>query len=104
MPAQFIVRAQMLDATIKGDFDRWYQDEHLRDAHKAFGATRAYRGWSQVDPTVHYAIYEFDDLARANAIPGSTELKQLVAEFDRRWGNKVARTRDIIEVVHSIAN
>ena len=102
MTAFFMVRAQV-DAAVKKDFDRWYQDEHLPDALKAFKAQRAWRGWSEVDPNVHYAVYEFDDAARARAIPGSTALKELVAEFDRAWGDKVTRSRDIVEAQQSIA-
>jgi hypothetical protein len=99
MSACFIVRAQVVDATIKKDFDRWYQEEHLPDALKEFGAQRAWRGWSDVDPSMHYAVYEFDDAARVRALPGSAALKGLVAEFDRAWGDKVVRSRDIVEVV-----
>jgi len=102
MTAYFIVRAQVVDATVKNDFDRWYQDEHLPDALKAFKAKRAYRGWSQLDASVHYAFYEFDDVASACAIQGSDELKRLAAEFDRLWGDKVMRSRDIVEAIHSI--
>jgi hypothetical protein len=102
MTAYFIVRAQIVDAAVKNDFDRWYQDEHLLDALKAFKAKRAYRGWSQLDATVHYAFYEFDDLARACAIQGSDEFKRLAAEFDRLWGDKVTRSRDVVEAIHSI--
>jgi hypothetical protein len=104
MPAYFIVRAQVVDAAVKSDFDRWYQDEHLQDALKAFKAKRAYRGWSQVDASVHYAFYEFDDAAHAQAIQGSAELKRLVAEFDRVWGDKVTRSRDVVDVVQSIGH
>jgi hypothetical protein len=99
----FIVRAQVADAAIREAFDRWYQDEHLPDAVKAFEAQSAWRGWSEVDPSVHYAIYEFDDVARAQAIPGCDALKRLVAEFDRVWGDKVKRSRDIVSVVQRIA-
>ena len=99
MTAYLMVRAQVVDAAVKKDFDRWYQDEHLPDALKGFNARRAWRGWSTVDPTVHHAVYEFDDLARAQAIQGSDALKRLVAEFDRAWGNKVTRTRDFLDVI-----
>jgi hypothetical protein len=103
MPAYFIVRAQVVDATVKKDFDRWYQDEHLPDALKAFKAKKAWRGWSQMEPLVHYAFYEFEDLARANAIQGTDGLKRLVAEFDRVWGNKVTRSRDFVEAIQWIS-
>jgi hypothetical protein len=102
MSASFIVRAQLVDASVKEAFDRWYQDEHLPDAVKAFGARRAWRGWSEVDPSVHYAVYEFDDIARLRALPGSAALKGLVAEFDRVWGDKVVRSRDSVRVVQRI--
>jgi hypothetical protein len=102
MPAYFIVRAKVLDAAVKDDFDRWYRDEHLPDALKAFNARRAWRGWSAVDATVHHAFYEFDDLARAQAIQGSEALKRLIAEFDRVWGDKVTRSRDVVEVTQTM--
>jgi hypothetical protein len=102
MSAFFIVRAQVADAALRKDFDRWYQDEHLPDAVKAFKAQRAWRGWSEVDASVHYAFYEFDDVARVRAIPGSDTLRQLVAEFDRVWGAKVTRSRDIVEVIQRL--
>ena len=102
MTACFIVRAQVADAAVKDDFDRWYQDEHLPDALKGFNARRAWRGWSSVDPSLHYAVYEFNDLAGVRAIQGSDALKRLVAEFDRVWGDKVKRSRDTVEVVQAI--
>ena len=81
---------------------RSYQDEHLPDAVKAFGAKGAWRGWSEVDPSVHYAVYEFDTIEQVRAIPGSGELKAMVAEFDRVWGTRVTRAREIIHVPQRI--
>jgi len=102
MTAYFIVRAQVVDAAVKNDFDRWYEKEHLPDALKGFNARRAWRGWSTVDPSVHYAFYEFADMAQAQAIQGSDALKSLTAEFDRVWGDKVARSRDFVEVIQTL--
>ena len=68
MTACFVVRAKVIDETVKSAFDRWYQEEHLADAHRAFNARRAWRGWSEVDPDVHYAVYEFDDVRAAREI------------------------------------
>jgi hypothetical protein len=102
MTTRFIVRAQVVDAAVKAAFDRWYQDEHLPDALKAFNAQRAWRGWSDVDASVHYAVYEFADLAGARAIQGSDALKRLVAEFDRVWGDKVTRSRDVVEAIQAL--
>jgi hypothetical protein len=102
MSACFMVRAQVVDSAARDDFDRWYQEEHLPDALTAFGARRAWRGWSDVDPSVHYAFYEFDNLAAAQAITGSEALRALVAEFDRLWGERVTRTRDIVDNAQAI--
>jgi hypothetical protein len=51
---------------------------------------------------LHYAVYEFKDVAGARAIQGSDALKHLVAEFDRVWGDRVKRSRDIVEVIQAI--
>ena len=102
MTACFIVRAQVVDASVTEAFDTWYQDEHLPDALQAFNAQRAWRGWSEVEPDVHYAFYEFDDVAGARAIQGSAALQGLVAEFDRLWDGKVTRRRDIVESIQAI--
>lgn len=103
MTAYLIVRAQVKDSTAKDDFDRWYGDEHLPDALRAFKALSAQRGWSRLDPLVHYAYYEFPDAASAAAIQGSPEMKHLIAEFDRAWGDRVTRVRDIVELTQSLS-
>ena len=102
MSACFLVRAKLVDASDKEAFDRWYGAEHLPDAAKAFASRHAWRGWSDIDPLVHYAVYEFDSLEQARALPGSDAMKRLVAEFDRVWGAKVGRERDRMEVVQTV--
>ena len=102
MPAFFIVRAEVDNASVRDAFDRWYDSEHLPDALKAFNARRAWRGWSAVNASVHYAYYEFDSMALALAIPGSAALARLIAEFDRVWEGKVTRTRDVVEAVQCL--
>jgi len=79
MSAFFVVRAQVVDPSMKEAFDKWYQDEHLPDAMKAFGA-------------------------KARAVPGSEAIKPLIAEFDRLWGKKVLRTREVVRVVQRIGS
>lgn len=98
MPAYFMVRARIGAEVAKQDFDRWYGEEHLPDALKTFKAGRAWRAWSDVDPSVHYAFYEFETMAQARAIEGSDGLKRLVADFDRAWGKKVERSREFLEI------
>jgi hypothetical protein len=99
MSAVFMVRAQVADPSIREAFDRWYEKEHLPDAAKAFGAKAAWRGWSDVDPSVHYAVYEFDDLAQVRALAESEGMKRLVKLFNEAWGEKVVRSRDGVRVV-----
>ena len=102
MSAYLIVRAEVANPEDRQAFDEWYQKEHMPDATRIFKALASRRGWSDVDPTVHYAFYRFADLARAKAIGDSDEIKGLIAEFDRVWQGKVVRTRDVVEIIQSI--
>ena len=97
MSAYLIVRAEVEEASREG-FDHWYETEHLPDALREFKALSAMRGWSDVEPGVHFAFYEFPDLAAANALVGSDILKEFVKEFDRHWEGKVTRSREVFEV------
>jgi hypothetical protein len=98
MSAYLVVRAIVSD-TDRLDFDEWYRTEHLPDAAKAFAAQSAWRAWSRTDPSVHYTYYRFAELADAQAASNSPAIGKLVAEFDARWGTRVTRAREIIEVV-----
>lgn len=51
MPAAyFVVRATVTDASKRAAFDKWYETEHVPDAVKAFGVSKAWRFWSLDDP------------------------------------------------------
>lgn len=90
MPAVvFVVRATVPDASRRAAFDRWYEREHVPDAVKAFGVAKAWRFWSLDDPSLHLAMYQFDDEA---ALAGDAMTK-LIADFDRDWPD-VKRTRE----------
>jgi len=94
--AHFLVRAVVADAALREKFDRWYADDHLPRALKDFKAEKAWRCWSTVEEGVHYALYEFADMAKLDAALKSDAFKALVADFDRNFPNGVTRTRDIL--------
>jgi hypothetical protein len=96
--AYLMVRAVVADPADRPGFDRWYEAEHLPQAAVAFAARRAWRCWSLTDPSVHVAFYEFPDAARVRAVLDSPELRALIAEFDRAWGARVQRSREVLEV------
>ncbi len=98
----FVVRAVVANPDDRPGFDRWYETEHLPDALKTFGALRAWRAWSRSGPSVHVACYEFPDAAAADAVPSSDGIKGLGADFDRAWGDKVTRSRDVWDVVGQV--
>ncbi len=102
MGAYFVVRAVVADPADRAAFDRWYRTEHLPDALKAFKAESAMRGWSTADPSVHMAFYRFESESAARAIGGSDAIKGLIAEFDRSWGDRVVRTRDILPIADEL--
>ncbi len=100
--ALFVVRAVVPDPADREPFDRWYEREHLPEALAAFGARRALRAWSELDPSVHWAIYELDSVEAGRAILASPALQALIAAFDRRWGDRVSRTRELVRLVHTL--
>ena len=69
--------------------------EHLPDATKSFGASKAWRFWSATDPSLHQAMYQFADQAALDRAMNGEALKTLVAEFDRCWPD-VQRSREVL--------
>ena len=100
--AWLVVRATVADAADRAAFDAWYRAEHLPDAMKAFGVRSAWRTWSETDPSVHCAHYRFDSLDALNAVMAGPAIRDLIAEFDRRWGTRVSRTREVMTVADEI--
>ena len=93
-----VVRAIVTDATKRAAFDDWYRREHLADAMKVFGAEKAWRFWSDTDPSAHQATYQVADRAAAEAALNSPGMKALIAEFDHVWPG-IPRTREILTLV-----
>src|SRR5712691_9373000 len=98
MPKCFlVVRATVSDPTQRAAFDRWYRDEHLPQAMAVFGAEKGFRFWSETDPAVHQATYQFADRAALDRAVNSAGMKTLVAEFDRGFPG-VSRSREIFRL------
>jgi hypothetical protein len=79
----FVVRATVADAARRAAFDAWYKNEHLPDAVKSFGAQRAWRCWSETDPAVHVAYYQFADRPSLDRGIAPEVISRLVADFDK---------------------
>ena len=97
-----MVRAEVPDEADRAPFDHWYATDHLPWAIRVFGARRGWRCWSRTDQGVHYAFYEFADVAGAQAATEPGKITPLVADFDRVWGNRVPRRREILEIVQEM--
>jgi hypothetical protein len=94
MPAAFfVVRATVADPSKRAAFDAWYSKEHLPDAAKSFGATKAWRFWSLTDPSLHQATYQLADEVALDRAMNSADMKRLIADFNRDWPD-VTRTRE----------
>ena len=102
LSAFLIVRAEVAAEADRGPFDQWYRDEHLPDAKREFSAVSASRGWSDVDPSVHLAFYEFATLEEARALASSPTIAGFIKEFDRVWGERVVRSREVVEIIQQI--
>ena len=97
-----VVRAEVPDPTDRASFDHWYATDHLPWAIDVFKAQLRWRCWSRTDPAVHYAFYEFADVDEAQAATDSDKNAPLVADFDRVWGNRAPRRREILEIVQEM--
>ena len=80
MPAAyFVVRATVTDPAKRPAFDAWYRSEHLPDATKSWGVTKAWRAWGISDPSLHQATYQFSPTsavrARCSCWPKNSELE-----------------------------
>jgi hypothetical protein len=100
--AHLIVRSKLNSFADRQAFDDWYRLERLRDALRGFRAERAWSSWSRTNPLVHFAVYEFHSTEEAEAALDSREFDVLVAEFDRVWGSRVTRTREIFETAGEV--
>jgi hypothetical protein len=98
-PKAYLVVRAVVDEKLRQQFDRWYSSDHLPKDIAAFKAERAWRFWSTVDAGVHYAVYEFANMARLDAAMKSEARPGLVKEFDQAWPSGVTRTRDILSLV-----
>ena len=94
-----VVRAEVPNEADRAQFDHWYAADHLPWAIRVFGTRRGWRCWSRTDPAVHYAFYEFTNVDAARAATTPEKIAPLVADFDRVWGNRVSRQREILEIV-----
>ena len=100
----FVVRAEVRDIADRASFDHWYATDHLPWAIDVFKAQLGWRCWSHTDQAVHYAFYEYAAVEQAESLIGSDKIKPLVADFDRVWGNRVSRQREILEIVQEPAS
>jgi hypothetical protein len=97
--ALLVVRAVVTEPSLRERFDHWYSTDHLPRALADFQAEKCWRFWSVAEAGVHYAVYQFVDLARLEAALKSAAFQALVADFDRSWPSGVTRTRDVVTMV-----
>ena len=64
--AYFMVRSVVIEP-LRQKFDQWYSRHHLPMALADFKAEKCWRFWSAADAGVHYAVYQFADMARLDA-------------------------------------
>ena len=100
--AHLVVRAEVPNPDDRASFDHWYATDHLPWAIRVFGARRGWRCWSRTEPSVHYAFYEFADVAAAQTATDPDKSAPLIADFDRVWGDRAPRRREIMEIVQQM--
>jgi len=96
-----LVRSVLANPEDREAFNHWYETDHYPLIFsKVPDVTQAWRFWSRAEPAVHYALGEFANMTELQRAASSDGFKHVVADYDRTWGPRVTRTRDIIEKVH----
>ena len=103
MPNAYFMVRSVVDEPLRKKFDAWYSRHHLPMALRDFKAEKCWRFWSKPDPGVHYAVYQFVDMAKLEAALKSDAFKGLVKDFDDAWPIGVTRTRDLLTLVDELA-
>jgi hypothetical protein len=98
MPKAYFMVRSVVTEPLRQEFDQWYSSHHLPLALSEFKAEKCWRFWSAADAGVHYAVYQFADMARLNTALKSQAFKALVADFDQAWPAGVTRTRDMLSL------
>jgi hypothetical protein len=101
MTAQLMVKSTLLDLSARDAFDRWYGEDHMVQAASAFSPKRCWRAWSAIDPAIHYANYEFNNLDEITDMMASEAFQTLVSDFSSTWDGRVVRSRDISVTVQT---
>lgn len=89
----------VVKATIRKDqeeaFNRWYNEEHCPQLLQFKGAVsaRRYKAIMGEDTYQYMAVYEFQDEPTFQRFMESDHLKQLIAEYDRKFGAVSERER-----------
>ena len=95
-----LVRSVVANPDDRKPFDHWYHTDHIPLVFsKIANVNQAWRFWSKSDPAVHYSLSEFSNIGEFQAAASSEGFKHIVADYDRAWGERVTRTRDILEKV-----
>ena len=81
--AYFMVRAEVPNESDRAKFDQWYGTHHLPLAMDKFHAEKVWRFWSRSDASVHYALYQFKNMATLRDRLDSSDFKLLIADFDQ---------------------
>jgi hypothetical protein len=103
MPKAYFMVRSVVEEPLRQKFDHWYSTHHLPMALDEFKAEKCWRFWSAVDAGVHYAVYQFPDMARLDAAIKSQGFRGLVADFDQAWPKGVTRTRDLLNLAEEKA-
>jgi hypothetical protein len=91
--AYFMVRA-VVEEPLRQKFDQWYSTHHLPMALAEFKAEKCWRFWSAVDAGVHYAVYQFPDMARLDAAM-SRKVLRAWSPISTRPGRRASPARAI---------
>ena len=95
-----LVRSVVAQPEDRKPFDHWYQTDHIPLVFSRIAnVDQVWRFWSKSDPAVHYTLSEFSNMSELQQAASSDGFKYILADYDRAWGSRATRTRDLLEKV-----
>jgi hypothetical protein len=95
MPTVLFVVKATIPKEREGEFNRWYNEEHVPQFLRFPGAVsaRRYKALEGEDRWQYMAVYELADEATYRRLMASPHFKELRAEYDAAFGGVSERAR-----------
>ncbi len=102
MKGIYVVRVDVMDSNIEGDFNKWYSYIHLPDLMKIRHLEASRRFFSRTSIPKYLSLYEFPDKEKLIEGKKSEEMQYVRSDTIRRWNGKISKGERYYTVIEEI--